>query len=850
MSNWKERPTWSGRPARRSSDRKSKTPSSTAGVDQRGSGGGNFTTNADKKRGFSGGNTSENTVEKPITVQFQVHMKSDVAQNTYPFESRGNVNRVYVVGDDDTLGSWVPANAVPMIMTAHATSTKDVGVVWSADVQLAGPRRIQYRYFIGRPSPTVEDKVIIIKWEAFPQPRFHHFNKLTKAEDKNGLVIVSDTYGQYGGFINSDGGWLTTQIEVRLSFLKNPLRWWKKRHQGLKYFMKITSTDPKAHPEEVVAPEGSSSQSSLDDYANLHEENEGTLGPVTFAVLSDTPKSKDANKEKEKPEIEYHKPQRYQLQEQFGVEIFSDENIIFRDQCEDPQNLFYTIDFFAADHPKATDKAPYYAGTSHILFSNFVSEDSLVTAPIFGRCSRPIGEVAFKYLVIRPLQSSVLTMAVSRFSHYAPGAGNPTMDIAHRGMGSSYTEDSQLFRENTIESFKEAAAYGADMVEIDVQLTKDGIPVIYHDFHIKVNLRKRVLDNMNDAKDANFELNTVAVKDLNLKQLQSLQMYHTSVEEYGVRNWRTDTTAANADESEDSMPFPTLEKVLQVLDPKVGFNLEIKYPQFIDTGDNKQENESEHFFDRNNYLDTILETLLGHSGDRRIMISCFDSDACIMLKKKQCIFPVLFLTQGQTQKYPPYKDFRTLSIPAAIKFACAEQLTGICVHSEDLLRDSSAIFEAKHAGLALICWGDDNNKLDNVQYLKAQGVDGVICNRINELISPEKAALASKIPAKSNTTTAHHKSTMGPPFSHTMLPQGSSTNISITIKKGSGMTGSINATAKSHPQQRRASNRNRLGRISDPADRLGHLAVGGLRVSKNSYGNGSFQSFKSFGIND
>ena len=38
----------------------------------------------------------------------------------------------------------------------------------------------------------------------------------------------------------------------------------------------------------------------------------------------------------------------------------------------------------------------------------------------------------------------------------------------------------------------EAAACGADMIEVDVQLTKDGIPVIYHDFHVKVNLRKRV----------------------------------------------------------------------------------------------------------------------------------------------------------------------------------------------------------------------------------------------------------------------------------------------------------------------------------------------------------------------
>ena len=73
----------------------------------------------------------------------------------------------------------------------------------------------------------------------------HQYRVHQQFQNQNGLVIVSDTYGQYGGFINSDGGWLTTQIEVRLSFLKNPLRWWKKRHQGLKYFMKITSTDPK-----------------------------------------------------------------------------------------------------------------------------------------------------------------------------------------------------------------------------------------------------------------------------------------------------------------------------------------------------------------------------------------------------------------------------------------------------------------------------------------------------------------------------------------------------------------------------------------------------------------------------
>ena len=73
--------------------------------------------------------------------------------------------------------------------------------------------------------------------------------------------------------------------------------------------------------------------------------------------------------------------------------------------------------------------------------------------------------------------------------------------------------------------------------------------------------------------------------------------------------------------------------------------------------------------------------------------------------------------------------FSTLSIPAAIKFARAEQLIGLSVHSEDLLRESSLIADVKHAGLALFCWGADNTKLDNVEYFKGQGVDGIICDR-------------------------------------------------------------------------------------------------------------------------
>merc|ERR1719204_2546002 len=116
--------------------------------------------------------------------------------------------------------------------------------------------------------------------------------------------------------------------------------------------------------------------------------------------------------------------------------------------------------------------------TSHILFSNFTCEDSVITAPIFGCYSHPIGEISFKYLVIQPLQGLVLNMMRSRFFHYTPGTGNTTMDIGHRGMGNSYTNHEQRYRENTLDSMMHAGACGADMVECDVQLTKDGVPII------------------------------------------------------------------------------------------------------------------------------------------------------------------------------------------------------------------------------------------------------------------------------------------------------------------------------------------------------------------------------------
>ncbi|MGW3951980.1 glycerophosphodiester phosphodiesterase [Streptomyces sp. NPDC004752] len=50
--------------------------------------------------------------------------------------------------------------------------------------------------------------------------------------------------------------------------------------------------------------------------------------------------------------------------------------------------------------------------------------------------------------------------------------------VAHRG-------DPYRFRENTIDSLRSALRRGADVVEIDVRLTRDGVPVLLHDATLK-----------------------------------------------------------------------------------------------------------------------------------------------------------------------------------------------------------------------------------------------------------------------------------------------------------------------------------------------------------------------------
>lgn len=80
------------------------------------------------------------------------------------------------------------------------------------------------------------------------------------------------------------------------------------------------------------------------------------------------------------------------------------------------------------------------------------------------------------------------------------------------------------------------------------------------------------------------------------------------------------------DDDQDNQPFPTLEHILKAVDPRCGFNVEIKYP--MQRQDGSWDGTHDRQGDLNEYIDLILRVLFNHARDRNIIISCFHPDIC------------------------------------------------------------------------------------------------------------------------------------------------------------------------------------------------------------------------------
>ncbi|CAN6270415.1 unnamed protein product [Urochloa humidicola] len=307
----------------------------------------------------------------------------------------------------------------------------------------------------------------------------------------------------------------------------------------------------------------------------------------------------------------------------------------------------------------------------------------------------------------------------------AEGRRPPLVVIGHRGKGMNAlaSADERLrgdVRENTLRSFNAAAAShpAVAYVEFDVQVTKDGCPVIFHDNFIYTEeengeiLGKRITE---------LDLDEFLSYGPQMNQSKAGKPLHRKLKDGRILKWDV--------RAED--PLCTLREAFEGVDHRVGFNVELKFDDDLIYTEEKL----------TGVLQAVLKVVFEHANGRPIIFSSFQPDAARLIRKLQDKYPVYFLTNGGTQVYA---DPRRNSLEEAVKLCIAGGLQGIVSEVRAVLRQPSAVARIKQeAGLSLMTYGQLNNVPEVVYVQHLMGVDGVIVDLVREIAEVASAFSAA-----------------------------------------------------------------------------------------------------------
>ncbi|KAF7715586.1 Glycerophosphoryl diester phosphodiesterase [Penicillium ucsense] len=350
-----------------------------------------------------------------------------------------------------------------------------------------------------------------------------------------------------------------------------------------------------------------------------------------------------------------------------------------------------------------------------------------------------IGSVTFNFLIITPFKHP--NMSITGNQTYWRSMSS-TMVIGHRGLGKNMASRKSLqLGENTIQSFIAAANLGASYVEFDVQLTKDHVPVIYHDFlvsetGIDAPVHTLTLDQFLELGKSRQR--TVLPRGIDVQGASTLGARPRSMSVGGseydpaeltekikhTRDFKKKGFKGNTRGEHIQAPFATLEELFKKIPNPVGFNIELKYPMLHES---EEEEMDSYAVELNSFVDTILTKVYDLGRGRDVLFSSFNPDICLLLSFKQPSIPVLFLTDAGAS---PVGDIRASSLQEAIRFASRWNLLGIVSQAEPLVLCPRLVRIVKESGLVCVSYGTLNNDGANVDYQVAEGIDAVIVDSV------------------------------------------------------------------------------------------------------------------------
>ena len=413
------------------------------------------------------------------------------------------------------------------------------------------------------------------------------------------------------------------------------------------------------------------------------------------------------------------------------------------------------------------DIVPTYAGSKDrivgrgvALLSTFKTSLGSKRIPLQGDLSVPIlaqstmdviGSVNFNFIIITPFAHPNLSITEQ---HTYWKTMTSTMVIGHRGLGKNTASRNSLqLGENTIQSFIAAANLGASYVEFDVQLTKDHVPVIYHDFLVSetgidapvhtltleqflhVSHRQTPRQSRPGSPEDNSATDEIASSgtkqpqrrprsySMDNSQQKNIHMNHNvelTERMKHTRDFKIKGYKGNSRGNFIQAPFTTLEEMFRKLPETTGFNIEMKYPMLHESEEHEMD---QYAVELNSFVDTVLTMVYDNMGKRNIIFSSFNPDICLMLSFKQPSIPVLFLTDAGTS---PVGDVRAASLQEAIRFASRWNLLGIVSAAEPLVACPRLIRVVKESSLVCVSYGVLNNNPQNVKVgveLPLEGLD-------------------------------------------------------------------------------------------------------------------------------
>jgi glycerophosphoryl diester phosphodiesterase len=327
--------------------------------------------------------------------------------------------------------------------------------------------------------------------------------------------------------------------------------------------------------------------------------------------------------------------------------------------------------------------------------------DCFKDGKIIGKCSFTVTELFGSTLIVRsfPIKGSpdgsTITFSICWVTPFnsklspKPFTFPTLFTIGHRGFGSN--KITKEFLENSMEGFIAANSFGADFIEFDVQMSKDGVPVIYHD----------LIGIITDSPILNFE---------DPQEITPDGRYRYVIQQFSEEEFRQTGLFTNFKTERSSFA-----ELLTKLPESLGFDVEIKYPSRMKL------NTVIPYMDMNEMINKVLKVMEEFAGNRRIMFSSFDPIICIMLKLKQQRWPVFQLLCRKK------RWIQKEMIDRGFAFATFHQKIGIegfvcdCVH---LLESPEVLKMLLNSGFHINTYGILNNTREGIEKQLELGIRG------------------------------------------------------------------------------------------------------------------------------